>query len=90
MLCKPPENFYFQKTEQSFRFAWFEEFSCVRYFWWEDRTYCLPSLLFFHKNVGKSLEKTISNTANISKNIKKHENVPMRTNKRDKYSFKDF
>ena len=30
-VCKPPKNFDFPETEQSFRFVWFEEFPWVCY-----------------------------------------------------------
>ena len=44
-------NFDFQKTELSFTFTWFESFrGFVILDRWEDRTYCLPSLLFGHEN----------------------------------------
>ena len=51
-------------------FAWFEEFTWVCYFCWEDSTYCLSCVLFGYKNVEKSLKKNISNMEN-SKNIQK-------------------
>ena len=70
-VYKPPKNFDFSETEQSFRFVWFEELPWVCCSQWEDRTYCLPCVLFGHKNVGKSLQKTTSKMANSSKNIQK-------------------
>ena len=54
-VCKPPPNFDFVEIEQQFMFVWFEEFPWVCYSCSEDRTYCLPCVLFGHKNVGKSL-----------------------------------
>ena len=68
-VCKPPKIFDFPETEQPL--AWFEKFPWVCYFWWDDRTYYLPCVLFDHKNVRKSLQKTISNMANSSKSIQK-------------------
>ena len=70
-VCKPPKNFCFPEAEQPFRFDWFEEFLWLCYSFWEDRTYCLPCVLFGHKNVGKSLQKVISKLVNSSKNIQK-------------------
>ena len=69
IVCKSSKNFDFPETEQPFRFISFEEFSWIFYSWSEDATYCLPCVSFSHKNVGKSLQKTISNMANNSKNI---------------------
>ena len=68
-VCKPPKNFGFPETEQPFRFVLFEEFRWICYSQWEDRTYCLPCVSFGHKNVGKSVQKTISKMTNSSKNI---------------------
>ena len=68
-VCKPPQNFDFPRAKQSFRFVWYEEFPWVCYPWWEDRIYCLPCVLFGHKNVGKYLQKTISKLTNSSENI---------------------
>ena len=45
-VYKPPKNFDFPETEQSFRFVWFEEFTWVCYSQWEDGAYCLPCVLF--------------------------------------------
>ena len=70
-VCKPPKNFDFPETEQPFRFVWFEEFPWVCYSRWENRSFCLPCVLFGHKNVVESLPKAISNTTNNSKNIQK-------------------
>ena len=70
-MCKPPKEFDLPEAEQTFRFVWFEEFPCACYFWWEDRNYFLPYVLFGHKNVGKSLQKSILELANSSKNIQK-------------------
>ena len=87
-VCKSSKNFDFPETEQLFRFVWFEEFPRVCYSWWEDRTYCLPCVLFGHKYVGKSLQKKMSKMANSSKNIKKkHRNVSTGTHKKGKISF---
>ena len=69
-MCNPPKNFDFAEIPQHFMFVWFEEFPWVCYSCWEDKTYCLPCVLFGCKNVGKSLQKTMSNDEN-SKNIKK-------------------
>ena len=69
-VCKPPQNLDFPETGQPFIFVWFEEFQCVCYSCWEDRTYRLPCVLLGYKNVGKSLQKTISNMEN-SKSIQK-------------------
>ena len=71
-LCKPPKYFDFPEAEHLFRFFWFEEFPFYigfHRFPWEDRTYCLPCVLFGHKNVGKYLQKNISKLANSNKNI---------------------
>ena len=68
-LVKPPKNVDFPETVQAFRFVWFEEFPWVSNSQWENRTYCLPCILFDHKNVGKFLQKTISVMANSSKTI---------------------
>ena len=90
-MCKPPINFDFPKAEQPFGFVWFKKIPCVCYSWWENRTYCLPCVLFGHKNVGRSLQKTISKLANSSKNIQR--NIKMfqwEHTKRGKYCFKDF
>ena len=32
-VYKPPKNFDFPETEQSFKFVWFEEVPLVCYFW---------------------------------------------------------
>ena len=58
-----------------FRFAWFEEFSWVCYFWWEDRIYYLPRVLFRHKN-GKFFTKPISKMENRSNDIQKTSKSP--------------
>ena len=72
-VCKIQKIFDFPKTDQPFRFVWFEEFPFVCYSRLEDRTYCLSFVLFDHKNVGKSLQKTISNMVNnSSKTLKRH------------------
>ena len=68
-VCKPPKNFGSPEIEQPFRFVLFEEFRWICYSRWEDRTYCLPCILFGHENVGRSVQKTISKMANSSKNI---------------------
>ena len=70
-LCKPSKSFDFPETSKHFRFAWFEEFPWVCYSPWENRAYCLPCALFGHKNMGKSLQKIISNMGNSSKDIQK-------------------
>ena len=49
-VCKPPKNLNFPQTEQPLRFILFEEFPWVCYCSWEDRFYCLPCVLFGHKN----------------------------------------
>ena len=54
-VYKPPKNFGFPDTERSFRFFWFEEFTCVCYPRWENGAYCLPCLLIGHKVVGISI-----------------------------------
>ena len=72
------------KIAEPFRFVWFEEFAWVCYSPWEDRTYCLPFVLFGYKNVGKSLPKTILNME------KKHQNVPMGTHKKRQILFHRF
>ena len=88
-VCKSSKNFDFPETEQLFRFVWFEEFPRV-YSWWEDRTYCLPCVLFGHKYVGKSLQKKMSKMANSSKNIKKNIEMFQREyTKKEKYHFID-
>ena len=58
-VCKPPKNFDFPETEQPFRFVWFEEFPWVCFSRWENRSFCLPCVLFGHKNVAESLPKAI-------------------------------
>ena len=68
-VYKPTKNFGFPETKQPFRFVWYEEFPWVCYSRWENRTYCLPCVLFGHRNVVESLQKTTSNMANSSKNI---------------------
>ena len=70
-VCKPPKEFDFTEAGLPCRFVWYEEFPWVCYFWWEDKTHCLPCVLFGHKNVEKSLQKRISKMANSSKNIQK-------------------
>ena len=75
-MYKPPKNFDFPETDRFFRFVWFEEFPWVCYSRWEGGGYCLPCILFRHKDVGSSgleniYKKTISNMTNSSKNIKK-------------------
>ena len=62
-------------------FAWFEEFTWVCYFCWEDSTYCLSCVLFGYKNVEKSLKKTYQ-TWKIVKTFKKHQNVLTGTHKK--------
>ena len=69
-VYKPLKNFDFQKIVQPFMFAWFEEFPWACYLCLEDRTCCLPCVLFDYKYVGKFLQKTISIMEN-SKNIQK-------------------
>ena len=68
--CKPPRNFDFPEIAPPVRFVWFEEFPWVCYSRWEDRTCCLTDVLFGFKNVGKSLQKAISNMESSCKNIK--------------------
>ena len=68
-VCKPSKIFDFPETEQPF--AWFEKFPWVCYFWWDDRTYYLPCVLFDHKNVGKSLQKTYQTWRTAVKAFKK-------------------
>ena len=70
-VCKPPKNFDFPEIAQPFRFVWFEESPWVCYSLWEDRTYCLPFVLFGYKNVEKSLQKIISNMEHSCENINK-------------------
>ena len=90
-VCKPPTNFDFPKAEQPFEFVWFKKIPWVCYSWWEDRTYCLPCVLFGQKNVGRSLQKTISKLANSSKNIQRNIKMFQREHtKRGKCCFKDF
>ena len=67
-VCKPPRKFDFPEIVQLFMFACFEEFQWICYSCWEDRTYYLFYVLFGYKNVGKSLQKTISNMVNSKKN----------------------
>ena len=43
---KPPKTFDFPEAEQHCSFVWFENFLWVCYSWWEDRTCCLPCVLF--------------------------------------------
>ena len=82
-VCKPPKNYFdFPEIAQFFRFGWFEEFPWAYYSRWEDRTNYLPCILFGYKNVGKSLQKVISNMGNSCKNIKKHQNVPRGTHRK--------
>ena len=50
-VCKPTKSFDFPETMKTFRLAWFEEFPWVCYSWWGDRIFCLPCVLFGHKNV---------------------------------------
>ena len=67
-----------QKTKLLFRFIWLEKFpyGFPILTWWEDGTYCLPFILFGHKNGSSEfLWKTISNMADIIKNIKKRSNM---------------
>ena len=80
-VCKPPKSFDFLETEQPFRFVWQEEFPWVCYSWWEDRTYCLPCVLFGHKNVEKSLRKIMSTIAYDSKKIQKNQMLQRNTQK---------
>ena len=70
-VCKPPKHFDFPEITQPFRFVWFEEFPLVCYSRWEDKSYCMPCILFGYENVGKSLQKTISNKEDSRKNINK-------------------
>ena len=77
-VCKPPKNIDFTEAKQLFMFAWFEEFPWVCYSWWEDRTYCLPCVLFGHKNMEKSLQKTISKMTNNG-NTPKEANIVSQT-----------
>ena len=37
-VCKPPQNFDFLETDQSFRLLWFEEFAWLCYSWWQGGT----------------------------------------------------
>ena len=87
-VYKPPKNFGFPKTERSFRFVWFEEFTWVCYFRWEDGAYCLPCVLFGHKVVGSSslenlYRKPYRKWPTAVKTFKKHQNAPTRTHKKD-------
>ena len=61
--------------------------SWVCYSRWEDRAYCLPCVLFGHKIVGKSLQKTTSNVANSNKNIQKTSKFSNRKNKKTQILF---
>ena len=70
-VCKPPKHFDFPEIAQPFRFVWFEEFPLVCYSRWEDKSYCMPCVLFGYENVGKFLQKTISNMEDSPKNINK-------------------
>ena len=70
-VCKPPKHFDFPEIAQPFRFVWFEEFPLVCYSRWEDKSYYMPCVLFGYENVGKSLQKTISNKEDSRKNINK-------------------
>ena len=70
-VCKPPKHFDFPEIAQPFRFVWFEEFPLVCYSRWEDKSYYMPCVLFGYENVGKFLQKTISNMEDSRKNINK-------------------
>ena len=70
-MCKPPKNFEYPEIVQPFSFAWFEECPWVYYNRWEDKTYCLPCVLFGYKNGGTSSQRALSNMENSSKNIQK-------------------
>ena len=59
-VCKPPKNF--PKTEQPFRFVWFEALPWVCYSRWEYRTYSLTFVFYGHKNVEKSSWQTAVKT----------------------------
>ena len=48
-VCKAPKNIDFPEIGQPFRFVWFEECPWVCYSRWEDKTYCLPCVLFGYK-----------------------------------------
>ena len=48
-----------EKTKQSFRSVWFEEFPWVCYSLWEDGVYFLRCVLFGHKSVRKSKDLLI-------------------------------
>ena len=89
-VCKPLKNLDFPGIAQPFRLVWFEEFPWVCHSSGEDRTYYLSGVLFSYKNVGKSLQKTISNMENSSKNIEKHQNVPAETSKKRQILFHSF
>ena len=80
-VCEPSKNFDFPETEQFFRFAWFKKFRWVCYSRWDDRTCCLPCVLFGHKNLGKSLQKSYQKWQTAVKMFKKHQNVPTGTHK---------
>ena len=72
-MSKSPKSFDISEIEQPFRFAWFEEFPWLCYYWWEDRAYCLSCVLFVHQK----WQTTV-------KIFKKHQNVSKETQKRDK------
>ena len=89
-VCKLPKNFDFPKTEQPFKFVCFEQFPWVCYSRWENKTYCLPCVLFGRKNGEKSLQKTISSMTNISSNIQKTSKCSNGTHKKRQILFHRF
>ena len=93
--CKPPQDFDFPETKLLFRFVWFEKSQYVYYSRWKKGSYIACHLFYlFIKwgkfQPGKSLEKSISNTTNSSKNIQKTLNCPTRTHERGQILLRRF
>ena len=82
-MCKLTKTFDFPETVS------FEQFPWVCYSCWEDRTYCLPSVLFGYKNVGNPYKKPYQ-TCKTEKTFKKHQNVLTGTHKKRQIFFHRF
>ena len=70
-------------------FVSFQQFPWVCYSCWEDRTYCLPSVLFGYKNAGNPYKKPYQ-TCKTEKTFKKHQNVLTGTHKNRQIFFHRF
>ena len=93
--CKPPQNIDFPETALSFRFIWLKWFhGFVILARWEDRTYCLSSVFFGHKNGSSCLEHFEKKLYQIwpaaVEKLKKHENAPTRTQKKSQILLRRF